>query len=102
MSRIIPAICTSTRCGDIGCNYCTSCSHAVFELRPKVNGKMYKAWFEPYYGFEFNRGGLNKRPFWSPNAKHPLWKAIKPWYARFRKQAKEDAIEFKKEMGKKG
>jgi len=97
MKRIIPAICTSSRCNSHGCNYCTTCSHAIFEFRPKVNGKVYKAYFEPMFGFMFNRGGLKEEPRWNPNARHPLWKAIDPWYNRFQKQVKRDAEELKKE-----
>ena len=102
MKRIIPTICTSTRCNCIGGNYCTSCSHAIFEFRPKVNGKVYKAHFEPYHGFLFNRGGLKKEPDWSPSARHPLWKAIDKWYDRFRKQAKRDEKAFNEELAKEG
>ena len=97
MKRIIPAICTSSRCNNHGCNYCTACSHAIFEFRPKVNGKVYKGHFEPTFGFLFNRGGLKNEPDWSPNARHPLWKAIDKWYGRFQKQAKKDAVELEKD-----
>lgn len=102
MKRIIPAICTSSRCNNHGCNYCTACSHAIFEFHPKVNGKIYKAYFEPMFGFLFNHGGLKKEPDWCPSSqRHPLWKAIDKWYDRFQKQAERDAIRLKKEYADK-
>lgn len=101
MKRITPAICTSSRCNSHGCNYCTACSHAIFEFHPKVNGKIYKAHFGPYHGFLFNRGGLKEEPRWNPGHRHPLWKAIDKWYARFQKQAKRDSVALAKEYAEK-
>ena len=61
--------------------------------------KVYKAHFEPYFGFTFNRGGLKNDPNWCPsNSKHSLWKSIDSWYNRFRAQAKRDEKAFEIEL----
>jgi len=65
-----------------------------------VNGKIYKAHFEPMNGFLFNHGGLKNEPDWSPKHRHPLWKAIDKWYDRFQKQSSRDKINLEIERKK--
>ena len=73
-----PNVCTSLS----GCNntkHCRECSHAVYKARLKGRKKSHYVQFEPLFGplFALRPGD---RCNWTPNARHPLWKAFYKWH----------------------
>lgn len=80
---IVPDGCTSATCGDFGCDYCRECSHAQFRGRSKVDGKMYRWLFEPYYGVTFlTKGGDPLTTDEIPGENHPVWARFGAWQKR--------------------
>ena len=77
----VPDDCTSMMCNNFGCDYCRECSHAIFKGRSKVNGKMYRWEFQPYYGVLFlNKDGSDVKAY--PGIKNPVWDRFEEWQKR--------------------
>jgi len=80
-----PDICSSFS----GCrpptNYCRNCSHAHFEGRATIKGRLYRWEFNPVFGPLFSRRDQGECD-WTPHARHPVWAAFQRWHDRkFRK-----------------
>ena len=72
-----PDDCTSSRCRNLGCDYCRKCSHAIFRGEHR-NGKTRIRWeFRPRFGFEFKGGCF--RPSRQPGSRNPIWPEVMHW-----------------------
>jgi len=77
----IPDDCTSMMCNNFGCEYCWECSHAIFRGRSKVNDKIYRWKYQPYYGVLFlNKDGSEVKV--CPGERTPVWKRFGAWQKR--------------------
>ena len=81
MKNPVPDDCTSTMCDDLGGEYCWECSHAIFNGRSKVNGKMYRWVFQPYYGVDFYKKNGDREVVY-PGMKNPVWDRFGAWQKR--------------------
>lgn len=76
--QLTPTICTGI-CRTIPRNHCKECSHAIYERIIQLDGKRYKMHFSPRSGPLFTRANQTRNePCWTPNGRHPLWKAAGP------------------------
>jgi hypothetical protein len=82
MKRLVrPSICTSLSCGAPPRPHCRDCSHAIYEGRASVRGRVYRWEHTPRWGPLFSRK-LTGECEWLPGARHPVWTAYERWHDR--------------------